>query len=299
VTVDNENKKSTIVSIATIDTRGLGKHRLRIGMLADAHVNLSSYNGKRLYGSANKLLEKYSSKLVNHHKVHCLVLPGDVCDTGSHEELRIARDILRAITVPVYAVIGNHECDLAAFNRELVPHSETGYYSVDMNGIHLIFLATDTQSSLNEGTEQLKWLRQDLASQVYDIVLVFMHYSLVLHPLHNDGLWDDGLQVLENADTILELFHSHPAVRAVLCGHKNVPSMVVDNHGLLHTLSPQLIQVPCGYDVFDVYEKGITRSVYEIEETELQDVSRRAAGETEALQRRGKQELRSFRFKWK
>ena len=295
----NGEESKLIVTVRTIETRGLGRRRLRIGMLADSHVNLCSYNGKRLHGSANELLTKHSKKLVNEHKVDCLALPGDVCDTGSHEELSIARDILSAISVPVYAVIGNHEVDFSAFNKALVPQSDKGYYSVDTNGIHLILLATDSQSSLDNGTEQLKWLRHDLANQNCDIVIVFMHFSLVLHPLHNDGQWDDGLQVLDNAKEIIALLHSYPAVRAVLCGHKNVPSAVVDTHGLLHTLSPQLIQVPCGYDVFDIYDHGLTRCFYEIDETELQDVSLRAAGETDARHRWGKQEHRSFRFDWK
>lgn len=295
------------LEFCTLDTAGLGKRRLRIGIIADPHVNLRSsyYNGKRLYGSANALLERYATKLAAHHEVDCLVLPGDVCDTGSKQELAVAAQILDATRqqhqIPVYAVIGNHERDPRQFSKLLTPLNPcSGYYSVDTNGVHLIFLATVTQDSLNEGMAQLEWLRRDLAhvSQSCDVILVFLHYSLVLHPLHNDGQWDDGLQVLDNANALLDLLHSYPLVRAVCCGHKNVPSLVVDEKGLLHTLSPQLIQVPCGYDVMDIYDHGLTRVVCEIEETDLQEVSRYAAGEQEALERWGKQEHRSFRHDW-
>lgn len=300
--VREEDKQ--VLSFQTLNVATLGKHRLRIGMLADAHINLLSYNGKRLYGSANQLLEKYTKKLVDHHKVDCLVLPGDVCDSGQEEELQAAAKILNPIRhqgVPVYAVIGNHEESPSRFAKLLVPQSsDTGYYSMDHNGVHLILLATDTQESLNDGSKQLQWLREDLAKhqKCCDIILVIMHYSLILHPLHNKGRWDDGMQLLENASDILQLLHSYPSVKAVFCGHKNVPSMLVDDSGLLHTLSPQPIQVPCAYDVFDVYDQGVTRVVYEIEEMDLQDVSRRAAGELESRHRSGIEEHRNFTYMW-
>jgi hypothetical protein len=160
-----------------------------------------------------------------------------------------------------------------------------------MGRIHLILLATDTQDSLDEGTEQLAWLRRDLAEtskRGKDVMtLVFMHYSLVLHPLHNHGKWDDGLQLIDNASTILDLLHSYKKVKAVTAGHKNVPSTLVDEEGLLHTLSPQLIQVPCGYDIMDIYEHGLIRVVHEIEEMDLQDVSANAAGKRETTHRWG------------
>lgn len=266
-------------------------------------------DGKRLYRSANYLLEKYSRKLAADHNVDRIVLPGDVCDSGSDAELKVAAEILgrvrRECQVPVHAVIGNHERDPRKFAKLLVPESrEKGYYSVDDRGagVHMILLATDHQGSLDEGTEQLDWLRRDLktASAEVDVILVFMHYSLILHPLHNGGRWDDGLQVLDNARAVLGLLHRYRhAVRAVVCGHKNVPSAVVDNRGLLHTLSPQLIQVPCGYDVVDIYDNGLIRATHEIEEVELQDISRRSAGELDSQRRWGRAEHRSLRHDWK
>ena len=316
--VNDDEKEDSSSSMLTIsfrtmtNSKSLGQHLLKIGILSDPHVNLSSYNGKRLYGAANELLQKYGTKLIQDHKVDCIVLPGDICDSGNDEELHIAANILNPLRkhVPVYAVIGNHEYGQKKFSKLLVPQNpQQGYYSVDVteHGIHMIFLATNTQDSLNHGTEQLEWLQHDLKSTTtrkatndgnIDIILVFLHYSLVLHPLHDNGRWDDGLQVLDNAKYVLQLLHSYPSVRAVICGHKNVPSIVIDNKNLIHTLSPQLIQVPCGYDVIDVYKHGIRRCVYEIEEIELQETSRRAAGRYDAQTRWGIDEHRSFQHSW-
>lgn len=247
------------------------------------------------------LMEKYSTKLTETHAVDCIVLPGDVCDTGSHEELQVVAGILSRLPTQCFPVVGNHESSLSRFAATLTPQYPQGYYSVDLadGKVHLILLATDSQDSLNVGTAQLEWLRQDLNAQKDNVItLVFMHYSLVLHPLHNGGQWDDGLQLLDQSNSILELLHSYPTVKAVMAGHKNVPSKVMDDHGLLHTLSPQLIQVPCGYDVVDIYQHGLIRAVHEIDDMDLQAVSRKAAGKLESLQRWGKAEDRSFRYEW-
>lgn len=179
-----------------------------------------------------------------------------------------------------------------------------GYYSITPSdsGVHLIMLATDEQNSLDEGTSQLEWLRNDLEaaskSTEVDIILLFMHYSLVLHPLHDCGAWNDGLQLLDNSDKILDLLRLHSKVKAVVCGHKNVPSALMDRVGILHTLSPQLIQVPCGYDVVDVYDHGLLRTVHEIDEMDSQEVSRRAAGERDTRERWGEHRHRSMKFLW-
>ena len=225
-------------------------------------------------------------------------IAGDVCDIGSIGELHAAANILKTAkkldrNVGIHAVIANHEVD-----------PELGYYSINPpdSGVHLIMLATDEQNSLDEGTAQHEWLKKHLevasASSEIDIILLFLHYSLILHPLHNEGGWDDGLQLLDNSEGILKMIRSHSKVKGVICGHKNVPSAVVDQAGILHTLSPQVMQTPCGYDLFDIYDAGLLRTVHEVDEMDLQEVSRQAAGEQEARERWGELKHRSMKYMW-
>ena len=300
------------ISFTTLDDADLGRRRLRLGILTDLHINNHKHasDGKRLYKSAKMLAAKYLKKMICEHHVDRIILPGDVCDTGQLGELHAAANILKTAraldsNVGIHAVIGNHEADKEKFAKILIPESpKLGYYSINPpdSGVHLIMLATDEQNSLDEGTAQLEWLKKDLeaasVSSEIDIVLLFLHYSLILHPLHNDGVWDDGLQLLDNSEGILKLIRSHSKVKAVICGHKNVPSALVDNEGILHTLSPQLMQTPCGYDLFDIYDVGLLRTVHEIEEMDLQEVSRQAAGEQEARERWGELKHRSMKFMW-
>ena len=300
------------VSFATLDDNDLGRRHLRIGILTDLHINnhKRASDGKRLYKSAKMLAAKYLKKMICEHRVDRIVLPGDVCDTGSIGELHAAANILKTARtldsrVGTHAIIGNHEADKEKFAEILVPEGpKTGYYSITASdsGVHLIMLATDKQNSLDKGTAQLEWLQKDLeaasVSSEVDIIILFMHYSLILHSLHNEGAWDDGLQLLDNSEYILKLIHSHSKVKTVICGHKNVPSILVDHSGVLHTLSPQLIQTPCAYDIFDVYDHGLLRTVHEIEEMDLQEVARNVAGEKETNERRGEEKHRAIKFMW-
>ena len=300
------------ISFTTLDDADLGRRRLRLGILTDLHINNHKHasDGKRLYKSAKMLAAKYLKKLICQHRTDLILLPGDLVDTGSIGELHAAANILKTArtldaSVGIHAIIGNHEADKEKFAKILVSESpRLGFYCITPpdSGVHLIMLATDEQNSLDEGTAQLRWLKNDLevatASSEIDIILLFMHYSLMLHPLHNEGAWDDDLQLLDNSEGLLKLIRSHSKVKAVVCGHKNVPSALVDQAGILHTLSPQLMQTPCGYDVFDVHEHGLLRAVHEIEEMDLQEVSRQAAGEQETRERWGELKHRSMKFMW-
>ena len=90
-----------------------------------------------------------------------------------------------------------------------------------IQGVHLIPLATDSQDSLSDEDPQLERLKQDLIADAKDTssstVLVFMRYSLLLHPSQNGGNWDDGYQALHNAPNILKLLHLYLKVKAVMC----------------------------------------------------------------------------------
>ncbi len=62
-------------------------------------------------------------------------------------------------------------------------------------------------------------------------------------------------------------------MKAWFAGHKNIPSLVKEG-GLYHFLSPQIVQAPCGFDIVDLYEKGMIRMYHEIEEQNYVWISR-------------------------
>lgn len=258
--------------------------KLKIGIMADTHIpllrgSIEHYRPgtRRLPGLAYELSEKYIRRL-EHLGADIIVLPGDLVDPCTPETLRQLRKCIDSVTIPCYPIIGNHEPwspdGERLFHRTLgLP--EGGYHAVRRNGIHLLFLSTPAPESLNSDTRQFRWLEEQLAaSDPADDIILFSHFSLLLHPCVQ-GSKNDGYQLLDNHHKLLALIESYPNVRLFIAGHKNVPGRVVRN-GIIHTLSPQLIQAPCGYDLFTLFDKGVMRTTFEIEEQHYCEVARSA-----------------------
>jgi hypothetical protein len=63
--------------------------------------------------------------------------------------------------------------------------------------------------------------------------------------------------------------------------------------GIVHTLSPQLIQAPSGYDVLHLYAGGVARTTYEIDEQHYAEAARSAYG-ARYTERYGSERGRNF-----
>ncbi len=278
-----------------------GAQRLRIGLMADLHLPLRQRDigryrkgTKRLAGLAYELGRKYIRRL-EALGVDLIVLPGDLVEPCNRETLGLLKEILGAVSVPCHPIIGNHEPwsmgGIQRFHRELgLP--EEGFYTVKRNGVRMLMLSTPHQGSLDRDTAQLEWLKAQLAESApeEDIVL-FSHFSLILHPCVQ-GPRNDGYQLLDNHREVLGLLARHGNVRLFVAGHKNVPSMMIRD-GIIHTLSPELIQAPCGYDILHLFEGGAIRTTYEIDEQHYCEVSR-AAYADDWRARYGDEEGRNF-----
>lgn len=139
----------------------------------------------------------------------------------------------------------------------------------------MLMLSTPTPEALQPRSSQFRWLAEQLASvHCDDDVVIFSHFSLLLHPCVQS--WrNDGYQLLESHQEVLDLLSRHPRVRLFAAGHKNVPSRLLQGH-TLHLLSPQLIQAPCSYDLLDLCEHGLARTTCEIDEQHHVEVARAA-----------------------
>jgi hypothetical protein len=275
--------------------------KLRIGIMADPHIplgqgSIEQYHPgtKRLSGLAHQLTEKYMGRLEK-LGADIIVLPGDLVDPCTPQTLRQVQKCIDSVTIPCYPIIGNHEPWTPGGERlfyRTLGLPEGGYYAVRRNGTLLIFLSTPVPESLNVDTRQYRWLEEQLAaSDPDDDIILFSHFSLLLHPCVQ-GFKNDGYQLLDNHRRLLDLITGYPNVRLFIAGHKNVPSQVVRN-GIIHTLSPQLIQVPCGYDLFTLFDKGVMRITFEIDEQHYCEVAR-AAYKRNWLERYGEEEGRNF-----
>ena len=219
---------------------------------------------------------------------------GDTMDPMNEETLAAIKCIFASVQIPCHSVIGNHEicgpCSAADFYREFgLPSS--GDYVIEANGFVIICLATPDQSCLAQGSPQMRWLENQLVRFSDRNIFLTAHFSLLLHPCVR-GWKNDGMQQLYEPQPVLDLLARFPNVRAWFAGHKNIPSKIV-HEGVLHLLSPQLIQAPCSYAIIDIHEDAIVHATHEIEEQHWLQISRDAYG-TDYPERHGREEDRNF-----
>jgi hypothetical protein len=278
-----------------------GPLKLRMGLLADLHLpaqraGIDRYRPgtKRLCGLAYELGARYLKRLET-LGADAIVLLGDLVDPCTDQTLGALREMLSQVTVPCYPIIGNHEPwspgGETRFYRAL-GLAEGGYYAVRRNGVRLLLLSTPSPDALGPRSAQFRWLQSQLqATPPDEDVVLCSHFSLLLHPCVQ-GAKNDGYQLLTNHRQLLELLAGFPNVRVFAAGHKNVPSLLI-HQNTLHTLSPQLIQSPCGYDLLHLYEGGVARTTYEIDEQHYCEVARAAYADC-WLERYGAEADRNF-----
>ena len=261
-----------------------GESKLSIGLMADLHLpgrkaTIDQYRPgtKRLSGLAHELATRYIKRL-EALGADIIVLPGDLVDPCTRRTITALAQVLSSVALPCYPIIGNHEPwspgGESLFYHELGLPDE-GFFTVRKNGARLLMLSTPTPGALHSSSRQIRWLKGELeASDAKEDVVLFSHFSLLLHPCVQ-GPKNDGYQLLDNHKEIRRLISKFPNVRLFVAGHKNVPSMVIRD-GVIHTLSPQLIQAPCGYDLLHLYGRGVRRTTYEIDEQHYCEVARAA-----------------------
>lgn len=282
-----------------------GPVKLRVGVMSDIHLSHNTagieqyrYGTKRLMGLSGELATRYIRR-IEELGADVIVFPGDSVDPCNDETLALFKKILKQVSIPCYPVIGNHEPwssnGESRFYAALgLP--KHGYYAVERNGVRLLMLTTPDPDALSPGSDQLRWLETQLneAEPDEDVVIV-THFALYLQPCVQ-GHRNDGYQLLNNHVGINRLLQRHSNVRLVITGHKNVPSMMVKS-GIIHTLSPQLIQAPCGYDIFTMYKGGVSRTTYEIDEQHYVEVAR-AAYSNDYASRYGDETERNFSIRY-
>ena len=277
-----------------------GKRKIRLGILADTHLCLERRciddfrpGTKRLSGLSWELTGRYLDRL-ERLGAEAIVLLGDLVDPCTSESLRVLRELLDARGVECFPIIGNHEPWTPGGESlfyECLGLPRSGYYAVCRQGLRLLMLSTPTPEALHPQSNQYRWLAEQLSSAADDDIVIFSHFSLLLHPCVQGGR-NDGYQLLDSHEELLELVHRNPRVRLLSAGHKNVPSRMLRDH-TLHLLSPQLIQAPCGYDLLDLCDEGLARITHEIDEQHYVEVAR-AAYEQDGPLRFGTEDDRCF-----
>lgn len=239
-----------------------GKRLFRFGMLADSHCAFRDKLGSpRLFAQSLALTKKYLARLAE-LGAEFAVLPGDLTDHGTADEIEAVRKIIAASPIPCQILPGNHEFQPELFLRTF--NLGPGWSSSDHHGFHFIRLRTFTRNELHADSQQFKWLTADLAANSGKPTFLFSHFALHRH----ESLYDDPDCELDNTEEIKAMIRKWPQVQAAFAGHKNIPTLSIAD-GVAHVLSPQVVHYDCGFDTVDVYEDGFVRIIHEIDELDL------------------------------
>lgn len=150
-----------------------------------------------------------------------VAITGDLTDFGTPEEYAEVRAVLDTLTLPWFAIAGNHDSRPAfrdAFRDcdWLNPQDEFIQWCVDRFPVRLIGLdSTVAEQPWGELCPiRLAWLQEQLAAAPEKPTLVMLHH----HPFIS-GIDHMDRQNLRDADALANVLDDAPQVLRVLCGH--------------------------------------------------------------------------------
>lgn len=196
-----------------------------IAHISDLHIKLP---GRMAYGrvdTAAALVQCLETLARLPQQPDAVLLTGDLTDFGQPEEYDHLLDMLRATSLPVYPVPGNHdqrEAMAAAFarhGRPLPADSEAPFlqYSCDLGPLRLLALDTLIPDAAAGGLcpARLAWLADALARHPDRPTVLAMHHP----PMRTFIGHMDDIGMVEGGDALQTLLAAHPQVELVACGH--------------------------------------------------------------------------------
>lgn len=149
------------------------------------------------------------------------ILSGDLTEFGTAAEYGLLKRLLARLSVPAYAVPGNHDdrdAMRAAFRAEgYLPASGRLNFVVETRPVRIVALDSlipgEVEGALDE--ESLRYL-DDVLSAAPDVpALVMLH-----HPPFRCGLPDkDRIRLFAGAERFAAILTRHPQVERVVAGH--------------------------------------------------------------------------------
>src|SRR6266702_8601640 len=134
--------------------------RMRIAHLSDLHLT----RGPLAAQPAAALADALARALAIEPRPDCVVITGDLADTGHPEEYAALRDILRRCPVPVHLMPGNHDDPGALIARfgdtPFLGHGVSPSYAVEYPGATIVVANSWVPGSPagHLGPDQLAWI---------------------------------------------------------------------------------------------------------------------------------------------
>ncbi|WP_203661290.1 phosphodiesterase [Actinocatenispora rupis] len=186
----------------------------------------------------------------------CVVVTGDLVDTGRPEEYAALRQILGRFPLPVHLVAGNHDDPahlVAEFGGTHVGGTgDSARYTVEYPEVTFVVLDSRVPGTPagTLGADQLAWLDGELSRRADVPAMVCLH-----HPPVAVGIpFMDGIRLSDGAE-LLDVLARHPHVVRLLAGHLHRP-VTVNLAGTVMSVAPSTyrqidlctrVEAPFGY----------------------------------------------------
>jgi acid phosphatase type 7 len=158
------------------------------------------------------IYRQITEKIVQHKPI-AVFHTGDMVSNGA---VKAQWDDFNAATAKIkqtssfFPAFGNHEASTKIFLEQFPGIGAKSYYSTDQVGLHWIIL--DSGISLKKGTEQLKWLNQELKHNRDKFCIILLHY-----PIYSSGPHAHEF----NSQTLRDLIEKFK-VKLVFSGHDHL-----------------------------------------------------------------------------
>jgi Icc protein len=207
---------------------------MRIAHLSDTHLT----TGPLAAGPAAGLAAALGRLLRVDPLPDCVVITGDLTDTGRPDEYGALANILQRCPIPVHLSTGNHDDPTALLKQfggtRFLGNGATTSYVVEYPDATVIVADSHVQGSPagRLGHDQLDWLDRVLAGRRGVPTFVCLH-----HPPVPVGIpYLDSMRLADGA-RLAEVVTRHPHVVRILAGHVRRP-VSVPFAGTLVTVAP-------------------------------------------------------------
>lgn len=203
---------------------------MRIAHLSDFHVFAGSDAPDLIRSDIATTVEKIVADVAAFRpKIDACMLTGDLAGNAVPEDYALLRDLLKPLSMPLFAVPGNHDARepfREAF-KNILPFEDGPFlqYESAFGGMRILGLDTVIEDR-PEGAlcpERLAWIRRKLETPFAGTTLVLMHHA----PYVSGVRFLDEIGLLEGKEEFGEMIAAMKGGARILCGHIHRPSVSV------------------------------------------------------------------------
>ena len=218
----------------------------KILQLTDLHVRPEGVAAYRVCEST--MLTERALRAAARLQPDVVIITGDLTDCGlSSEYTLLAKLLERHLTMPVYAIPGNHDRRDPMLEHIEAARQEDGFiqYAVNAGPVRLVMLDTVVpgagHGSLDGG--RLQWLDRTLAAAPDQPTVVAMH-----HPPFACGIAHMDRIALLDQPAFAAVIAGHKQVRRIVCGHHHRPVVTQVAHAVASICPSVAHQVELDFD---------------------------------------------------